>query len=86
MTAPMLSSSRLSASAVTVSPVSERGDLEHLAGHRLLEAIDAGDAVFDLEDGADLFDVELVRSAASISRRRMSLISPGRSVVSVAIS
>ena len=37
-----------------------RGDLEHLAGHRLLEAVDAGDAVLDFEDGANLFDVELV--------------------------
>jgi len=33
-------------------------DLEHLAGHRLLEAVDAGDAVLHLEDGTDLFDIE----------------------------
>ena len=37
-----------------------RRDLEHLAGHRLLEAVDAGDAVLHLEDGADFLDVELV--------------------------
>src|SRR5581483_4045614 len=35
-------------------------DLEHLAGHRFLEAIDTGDAVLDLENAADLFNVELV--------------------------
>ena len=37
------------------------GDLEHLAGHRLLEAVDAGDAVANLEDGADFFDIEDVQ-------------------------
>ena len=60
MTAPMLSSSRLSASAVILLPVSDGGDLEHLAGHGLLEAVDAGDAVLHLEHGTDLLDVELV--------------------------
>src|SRR5207302_5408729 len=38
-----------------------RGDLEHLAGHRLLEPVDASDAVLDLEHGADVLDVELVQ-------------------------
>ena len=38
-----------------------RRDLEHLAGHRLLQAIDARDAVFDFEDGSNLFDIELVK-------------------------
>ena len=56
----MLSSSRFSARAVTVLPVSLRVHLEHLAGHRLLEAVDAGDSVLHLEDGADFLDVELV--------------------------
>ena len=58
MTAPMLSSSRLSARPVIFSPVSEARELEHLAGHRLLQAVDAGDAVLHLEDGADLLDVD----------------------------
>ena len=57
----MLSSSRFSASAVTWLPVSEDGDVEHLAGHRLLEAVDARDAVLDLEERPDLFDIELVK-------------------------
>jgi hypothetical protein len=39
----------------------DRADLEHLAGHCLLEAIDTRDPVLDLEHGADLFDVELVK-------------------------
>ena len=38
-----------------------RRDLEHLAGHGFLEAVDAGDAVFDFEDGSNLFDIELVK-------------------------
>jgi hypothetical protein len=75
----MLSSSRFSASGDDLLAGLRRLDLEHLAGHRLLEAVDAGDAVLHLEDGTDFFDVEgVARSAASISRRRMSLISPGR--------
>ena len=41
-------------------PVSDDCDLEHLAGHRLLQAVDAGDAVLHLEDGTDFLDVELV--------------------------
>src|SRR5438034_3937612 len=36
------------------------GHLEHLARHRLLEAVDARDAVLYLEDGADFFDIERV--------------------------
>jgi len=34
--------------------------LEHLARHRLAEAVDARDSVLHLEDRPDLFDVELV--------------------------
>ena len=37
-----------------------RRDLEHLAGHRLLQSVDAGDSVLHLEDRSDLLDVELV--------------------------
>src|SRR5438105_513954 len=37
-----------------------RGHLEHLAGHRFLQAIDTRDSIFDFEHGADFFDVELV--------------------------
>ena len=33
--------------------------LEHLHGHAVAQAVDAGDAVADLEDGADLFDLDL---------------------------
>ena len=35
------------------------GKLEHLEGDAVLEAVDAGDAVADLEHGADLFDLDL---------------------------
>src|SRR5581483_9378297 len=34
-------------------------ELDHLRGHRLLEAVDPGDAVADLEDGPHLVDVEV---------------------------
>jgi hypothetical protein len=34
-------------------------ELDHLHGHAALEAVDAGDAVADLEDGADLGQVGL---------------------------
>ena len=37
-----------------------RRDLEHLAGHRLLQPVDARDSVLHLEDRADFLDVELV--------------------------
>ena len=60
MTAPMLSSSRFSARAVTVFARLARVDLEHLARHGLLEAVDAGDSVLHFEDGTDFLDVELV--------------------------
>ncbi len=36
------------------------GHLEHLTGHRLLKSVDASDSVLDLEDGADVLDIELV--------------------------
>ena len=38
-----------------------RRDLEHLAGHRFLETVDARDSVLDFENGSDLFDIELVQ-------------------------
>ena len=57
----MLSSSRFSARRGDFVPRLGGGDLEHLAGHRFLEAVDAGDAVFHFEDGSDLFDIELVK-------------------------
>ena len=53
-TAPTLSDSRLSA-----RPITSCGQLEHLEGHAVLEAVDAGDAVADREDGADLGQVGL---------------------------
>ena len=56
----MLSSSRLSASAVTLLAGFGGGDLEHLARHRLEEPVNAGDAVLYLEQRTDIFDVELV--------------------------
>ncbi len=37
------------------------GDVEHLAGHRLLETVDAGDTVLNLEERPDLFDIEFVK-------------------------
>ena len=51
---PTLSSSRLSA-----TPVTSALELEHLAGDAVLEPVDAGDAVADLEHGADLGEVGL---------------------------
>ena len=36
-----------------------RGDFEHLAGHRFLEAVNAGDSVFYFEDGPDFFNVQV---------------------------
>ena len=63
-----------------------RGELEHLAGHGRLQAVDAGDAVPHLEDGADLgWCRPKPRSAAAISLRRTSLSSPGRRIESVAM-
>ncbi len=38
-------------------------ELEHLHRHRVLEPVDAGDAVADLEDGADLGQLGLGRSS-----------------------
>ncbi len=37
-----------------------RFDLEHLAGHRLGETVDAGDAVLHFEERPDLFDIEFL--------------------------
>ena len=37
------------------------GDLEHLAGHRLAETVDASNSVLYLENGSNLFDVEVVK-------------------------
>ena len=52
--APTLSDSRLSA-----SPIDAVLELEHLHREAVLEAVDAGDAVADLEHGADLGEVGL---------------------------
>ena len=35
------------------------GELEHLHGHAVAQAVDTSDPVADLEDGADLFDLDL---------------------------
>src|SRR5256884_3939858 len=35
------------------------GELQQLAGHRLLEPVDARDAVADLDDAADLLQIDL---------------------------
>ena len=40
--------------------------LEELAGHAALEAVDAGDAVADAEHGADLGDVDRGREAPEL--------------------
>ena len=51
---PTLSSSRFS-----TMPETSPGKLDELAGHRVLEAVDARDAVADREHGAGLGDVDL---------------------------
>ena len=61
MTAPMLSSSRLSARPVIVSPVSEEVNSSISPAIAFCEAVDAGDAVLHLEDRPDLLDVERVK-------------------------
>ena len=53
-TAPTWSCSRLS-----TMPTTSPGNCEQLAGHRLLEPVDARDAVADLDDAADLLEVDL---------------------------
>ena len=40
-------------------PLDAVGELDHLAGHDAGQAVDAGDAVADLEHPADLADVDL---------------------------
>ena len=60
-TAPMLSSSRFSA-----MPITPCGELEHLAGHRPLAAVEARDAVADRIDRADLGDVHVDGEAADL--------------------
>ena len=42
-------------------------ELEQLGGHAVAQAVDAGDAVADLEDGADLFDLDLGLIALDLS-------------------
>ena len=42
------------------------GKLEHLAGHGLVHALDARDAVADRHDGADFGDVDVEREAAQL--------------------
>ena len=41
-------------------------ELEHLAGHRLLDAVHAGDAVADRDDRADFGDVDVDGIAANL--------------------
>ena len=46
-------------SRFSTSPNDVARELEQLAGHRLLEPVDARDAVADLDDAADLLEVDL---------------------------
>src|SRR4029077_9437962 len=41
-------------------------ELEHLAGHRVLDTVHARDAVADRDDAADLGDVDVHREAADL--------------------
>ena len=41
-------------------------ELEHLAGHRALDAVDAGDAVADRDHGADFRDIHVDRQAPDL--------------------
>ena len=41
-----------------------RGELDHLAGHDVRQAVDAGDAVADLQHLADFLRLDLVAVAA----------------------
>ena len=43
-------------------------ELEHLAGHRALDAVHARDAVADRDDGADFGDVDLARRSCRSGR------------------
>src|SRR5262249_34857403 len=43
------------------------GEREELAGHRLLEPVDARDAVADLDDAADLLHVDLCLEARQLA-------------------
>ncbi len=47
-------------------PITPCGKLQHLAGHRVLDAVDAGDAVAERDDAADLGDVDVDRVAADL--------------------
>ena len=42
-------------------------ELQQLAGHRVAQAVDAGDAVADLDDGADLADPDLLLEARDLA-------------------
>ena len=53
-------------------------ELEHLERDAVLEAVDARDAVADLEDGSDL-DRSVSTSNCSIRALRIDVISSGRS-------
>ena len=53
------------------------GQLEHLERHRVLEAVDARDAVGDREHGADLGQRALPASRPSMRLLRMLVISSG---------
>ena len=56
---------------MTISPPLP-DELEQLAGHGAAQAVDAGDTVADLDDGADLADVDRRRGTtrAAPSARR----------------
>ena len=47
-------------------PITPCGKLQHLAGHRVLDAVDAGDAVAERDDAADLGDVDVDGVAADL--------------------
>src|SRR5205085_6420460 len=52
-------------------------ELDHLRRHGLLEAVDAGDAVTDFEDGPCLVDVEIdVEGLDLLADDRADLVSP----------
>ena len=42
-------------------------ELDHLAGHDAAQAVDAGDAVADFDDGADFADLELLLEAGDLA-------------------
>jgi hypothetical protein len=62
-------------------PTRGGGDLQHLAGHGALEAVDAGDAVLDLEHLADLLGLECVAVALDLTEQHvLDLAGPQRGI------